>query len=82
MSDNDSQQDQKVLDKVLDDEILDSMIYEVYGTNGWKQAAVTKSDDYENDDFCGGTGSFGKHDSRVLSDEDDLWPMSDNEKTD
>ena len=53
------------------------MIYEVYGTNGWKKAA-TKSDEYENDDFCGGTESFDKNDSRVLS-EDDLWPMSDNE---
>ena len=58
-----SQQENKN-NKVLDDEILDSMIYEVYGTNGWKQAATSTTAAKEEDEMCGGgtAESFGDFD--------------------
>ena len=67
----------------MDDEILDSMIYEVYGTNGWKQAA-TSATTKDEDEMCGGgtshftSESFGNFGDRVMS--EDEWPMSDGEQ--
>ena len=55
------------------------MIYEVYGTNGWKQAA-TSATTKEEDEMCGGgtSESFGNFGDRVMS--EDEWPMSDGEQ--